>query len=237
MMDWVLEWLPWVPPLFISGIFNLLVAYQKLYRDCRSPLFNPWSSFGVWWWVVVQLALPSLIFFFYAKISTKPTVDFLLYWTAVLVGSFFTLFVNANADFGFISFSIDKVYAFLNELAYKSIASGQTARLASFKQDLKQELMQNPSTLDDGLNWIQDYFSEDIALKSNLIEQNELLEEVKQALAENKPDEKVAEVIALVMKIRRKDCKQLLSRFGSEETLKKYFSGFFQILLSRFFKK
>jgi hypothetical protein len=224
MMDWVLEWLPWVPPLFISGIFNLLVAYQKLYRDCRSPLFNPWSSFGVWWWVVVQLALPSLIFFFYAKISTKPTVDFLLYWTAVLVGSFFTLFVNANADFGFISFSIDKVYAFLNELA-------------SFKQDLKQELMQNPSTLDDGLNWIQDYFSEDIALKSNLIEQNELLEEVKQALAENKPDEKVAEVIALVMKIRRKDCKQLLSRFGSEETLKKYFSGFFQILLSRFFKK
>jgi hypothetical protein len=226
MKAWILEWLPWMPPLLISGIFNLLVAYQKLYRDCRSPLFNPWRLFGVWWWVIVQLTLPGLIFFVYAKIPTKPAVDISLYCTAVSVGFFFTLLVNANADLGFTNFpiSIDKISDFLNKLAYKSIASGQTVLRANFKQDLKQALMQNQLNLDNGLNWIKDYFSEDIMLKDDPKEQRKLLTEVEQALAEDKPEEKVAAAIALVMKIRRKDCQQLLKRFGSEDSLKKYFS-------------
>lgn len=224
MKGWILEWLPWIPPLLISGILNLLVAYQKLYRDCRSPLFNPWRSFGFWWWVVVQLTLPSLIFYFFAKIPSKPAVDFSLYWTAILVGFFFTLFVNANADLGFISFSIDKIYAFLNELAYSSIAAGQTAQLADFKQDLKQELMQNPLNLDNGLNWMRDYFSEDITLKNNPTEQSKLFVKVEQTLVENKLEEKVAAAISLVMKVRRKDCKRMLTRFNSSEFfIKKYF--------------
>lgn len=225
MTAWFLEWLPWMPPLLLSGVFNILVAYQKLYRDCRSPLFNPCRSFGVWWWVLIQFTLPILIFFFYAKISTKPTIDFSLYWTAILVGFFFTIFVNANADLGFTSFSVDKISIFLNDLAYKSVAAGQTGPLADFKQDLKQELLQNKTSLDNGLNWLQDYFSEDMTLKTNPAEQRELLTEVEQALAQNTPEDKASAVIPLALKVRRKDCKRMLTRFNSSESfIKKYFS-------------
>jgi hypothetical protein len=225
MTAWFLEWLPWMPPLLLSGVFNLLVAYQKLHRDCRSPLFNPWRSFGVWWWVLIQLILPLLIFWSYAKIATKPTINFSLYWTAILVGFFFTLFVNANADLGFTSFSVDKVSIFLNDLAYKSVAAGQTGPLADFKQDLKQELLKNTPSLDNGLNWLKDYFSADITLKSNPEEQSELLTEVEQALAQNAPEDKASAIIPLALKVRRKDCKRMLTRFDSSESfMKKYFS-------------
>lgn len=223
-MTWIVEWLPWIPPALLSGIINLFVAYQKLYRDCRSPLFNPWRSFGVWWWVIVQLALPILVFWFHAKIPDKPAINFSLYWTAISLGFVFTLFVNANADLGFINFSIDKYYAFFNEFAYQSIGAGQAAQLANFKQDLRKVLKDNTQNLDNSLDWIKDYFSEDVSLKNNPIEQRELLQEVEQAKAKNTTEEKVAAVIALVMKIRRKDCKQMLNRFTNNETfLKKYF--------------
>jgi hypothetical protein len=225
MIGWILAWLPWLPPLLLSGIFNFLVAYQKLYRDCRSPLFRPWRSFGFWCWILLQITLPAIIFYFYGNISSKPPIDFSLYWTAILIGFFFTMFVNANADIGFVNFSVDKLYAFLNQIVYDLIAANQTGQLADFKRDLNQELLQNQTDLDEGLNWLRAYFDSDIGLKNEPQERTALLEEVDQALAQNIPSDKVKAAIALILKVRRKDCQRLLRRLKcSQKFLQTYFS-------------
>jgi hypothetical protein len=222
MIAWIVEWWPWILSVLLSGIFNLLVAYRKLYRDCRSPFFNPWCSWGFWLWVLVQMFLPGLIFYFYAKISSKPTVDFSLYWTAILVGFFFTVFVNANADLGFTSFSIDKLEIFLNKLAYDLIAAEQTGKITDFKIDLDREMLQNQIGLNEGLNWLKEYFASDIALSRE--ELNKRIEEVDRALAKSTNEEKARAAIALVLWVRRKDYLRMLKRFKcSDEFIKTYF--------------
>jgi hypothetical protein len=222
-MNWIAQWWPWIPPILLSGIFNLLVAYQKLYRDCRSPFFNPWLSFGFWFWVMVQLGLPALVFCFYGKISSKPTVDFSLYWTAILVGFFFTVFVNADADLGFTNFPVDKIYSFLTGLAYGKIASEQTGKLANFRADLREELLQNSTYLNEGLSYLKDYFQSDFAV-NNPKEQSELIAQVARALAQSTDLEKANEAISLILRVRRKDCPQVCRRFScSQKFLQDYF--------------
>jgi hypothetical protein len=226
-MNLILQWFPWIPPLLLSGIFNLLVAYQKLYRDFRSPFFNPWLSFGFWLWVLIQLGLPALVFCFYGKIFSKPTVDFSLYWTAIQVGFFSPIFVNADADLGFTNFPVDKFYAFFNDLADNLISAGQTGRLADFTVDLKQEL-QRSSNLDEGLDWLKGYFQRDFILRKNPEYLSELVAEVERALEKPSKDEKVNAAIALIFQsvIRPKDYPKACRRFGcSQKFLQDYFQG------------
>lgn len=220
------EWFPYLLPILLSGIFNLFVAYRKLYRDFRSPFFNPWRSLGFWVWVSIQIGLPALLFFFYAKIAEKPKVDFSLYWTAILVGFFFTLFVNANADLGFVNFSIDKLYAFLNDWAEDMISAGQTGQLADFMTDLRRELEENLNNLDEGLQWLEDYFQSDFVLKKNPRELSRLESEVDRACQQSTASEKAKAAVSLILKVRPKDCPRACRRFGCRDPfLKDYFPG------------
>jgi hypothetical protein len=226
--DWfkTWEWWPYILPVLLSGIVNFFVAYQKLYRDFRSPFFNPWISFGFWFWGIIQIGLPALVFFFYGKISEKPTVDFPLYWTAILVGFFFTLFVNANADLGFINISIDKLYSSLNDWAEDMISSGQTGKLADFTTDLTRELEGKFTNLDEGLTWLKNYFQSDFVLKKNPNELSKLESEIDRAFQQSTPPDKATAAVSLILKVRPKDCPQACKRFGcSQKFLQKYFQG------------
>jgi hypothetical protein len=223
MKAWLMDWLPFIPPLLCAGIFNVFVAYQKLYRDCRSPLFKPLHSLGFYLWVLVQFIFPALVAFWFCKINSKPTVDFSLYGNAILIGLFFTVFVNANADFGFVSFPVDKIYAYLNELANNAIADKQTGKRTEFEVDLQKQLT-GSNQLTDLLKYLRRYFSNDTSLKKELSEQADLLEEVNRALECTGELEQINSAISLIMKVRPKDCKQMLSRYGcTERFLKDYF--------------
>lgn len=218
MKAWIVEWLPWFPPIILPGLANLLVAYQKLYRDCRSPLFNPWLSWGFWLWVMIQLTLPGLIFCFYGQIPTQPSLNVSLYWTAIQVGFFFTLFVNANADLGFVNISVDKLYAFLNQLTYSLIAAGQLGRLTDLRQALTQQLTQQPAQLDSGLRWLKAYFSADFSIKQGSSEHQQLMEELERATSQTTVEAKVEAAIALVWKVRRRDTQRALKSLGCSNT-------------------
>jgi hypothetical protein len=216
-----------IPPLLTSGSLNLFFAYQKLYRDCRSPLFKPFKSWEFYVWGFVQLALPIVVAFFFCKLSSKPTVDLSLWWNIISVGLFFTVFVNANSDLGLFVIPIDKIYAFLNEIAYGAIARYQTGKITDFQVDLQKELLRlsiDSDNLSDLQDYLRKYFMNDVSLRKDPGEQISLLKEVDRALKDTIESVRINALIALVMKVRPKDCKNMLVRYGCcKDFIKSYF--------------
>jgi hypothetical protein len=180
-MDKVWEWLPWLQALLLCGVINAVVAYQKLYRDAKSPFFRPWNILGFYIWLIIQIALPATFFWFYGKVVTKPSINPEFYLSAIAVGFFFTLLANSNSDLGFVNFSIDKYYGFLNQLAYNRIAASQTGKLTQFKQALKQYLIQTPGVIDPALDYLKDYVKSDVALKLEEQTRTDYLQQIESA--------------------------------------------------------
>jgi hypothetical protein len=210
----LLIWWPWVIPALLAGSFNLIVAYQKFYQACRSPFFNPWRSAGFWFWVFVQMFLPALFFWFYAKIPSKPTINQELYFSSVGVGFFFMILVNANSDLGFFNFPIDKVYAFLTKLAYDRIAVEQTGKWTRFEMLLIAELEGKFGTLDKGTMGLKRYFTNDLSFNSNESERQARLAECDRARTQPDPAKKLEAILAILLQIRRQDLPDRLLDFG-----------------------
>ncbi|MFM7439888.1 MAG: hypothetical protein ACKO2V_15030, partial [Snowella sp.] len=138
---------------------------------------------------------------------------------------FFTVFVNADADLGFTNFPVDKFYLFLTGLAYDKIAAEQTGTLAEFTADLKGQLQQS-GNLDEGLDWLKDYFQSDFVLQKDPTNLTEIVAEIERALAQSTNSEKAIAATSLILKVRRKDSRKACRRFGcSQQFLQKYFSG------------
>lgn len=118
MQSWFVEWLPVLLVALLSGVFNLIVAYAKFDRDIRSPFFRPLKSIGFWLWLLLQLAIPGIIFWmiYGPTIKTIPaanpkdlpaheiTID--LITKAITLGIGFTAFVNSKIDLGFAGLSL-----------------------------------------------------------------------------------------------------------------------------------
>jgi hypothetical protein len=207
-------WIPWIILILLAGSFNLMVAYQKLYQDCRSPFFHPWKSCGFWFWVVIQMAAPGLVFWFFAKISDKPEIKPELCFSAIGVGFFFTVLVNANADLGFVNFPIDKWYAFFNKLAYDRIAAEQTGKWTKFEQQLSDQLHANSASLEKGLVGLQRYFNRDLTFKNNEPERQARLRECDAARQAPTLDLRIEAIASLLLHIRRSDLRDRLQDFG-----------------------
>ncbi len=99
----------------LPGIFNLIVAYEKFNRKCRSPFFTPWSSSGFWLWALLQVSLPGICFWllYGATIKSPINLSWDLVTKAITVGLGFTAFVNANIDLGFVGVAVGDVYFWL----------------------------------------------------------------------------------------------------------------------------
>lgn len=230
MQSWFTEWLPVIGVALLSGVFNLIIAYTKFDRDIRSPFFTPWKSLGFWLWLLLQLAIPAMIFWFIygstvkaipsptdSKIITHEiTTD--LVTKAITVGIGFTAFVNANIDLGFAGVPLDKFSAILTQLTYQIIAHKQTRKLSDFTTDLELELKQPSINLSAGLNYLKNYFQNDFALKRNPIEQQLILDRIIQANINPQG------IPSLILEVRSRDVLTVLKRFGCPDPFcKKHF--------------
>jgi hypothetical protein len=206
--------------MLLCGLINAVVAYQKLYRDAKSPFFRPWRIWGFYLWLVIQMALPAAFFWFYAKVATKPETNPEFYLSAILVGFFFTVLVNSNSDLGFVNFSIDKYYGFLNQLAYNRIGAAQTGKLTHFKQVLKQHLTQNPTALEPALDYLKLYVESDLALKLEEKTRMDYLQQIQSALQQPDALAKTAATIAISQQVlRRHDYPAWLKSLNASQDL------------------
>jgi hypothetical protein len=181
-MDKIVEWSPWLKAMLLCGSINAIVAYRRLYEDAKSPFFKPWKFFGFYIWLLIEISIPAIFFWFYGKVGGKPDANSEFYISAITVGFFFTILVNSNSDLGFVSFSIDKFYGELRRLAYNQIASTQTAKLTRFKQQLKQHLTQNTTAAISALDYLKDYVNSDVALKLDEQARLDYLQQIQSAL-------------------------------------------------------
>ncbi|KAM3092174.1 hypothetical protein ACKFKG_23025 [Phormidesmis sp. 146-35] len=219
------EWLPLVAVAGLAGLFNLIVAYEKFNRKCRSPFFSPWLSLGLWWWVLLQVSLPTLFFWLLFGSSIKPPVTPDLVTKAITFGIAFTPFVNANIDLGFAGVPLGEFYFLLTQPAYSQMASAQAGKLAEFISDLETELNRQATIqLEAGFTYLKNLFRSDFALKYKEVEQQKLLERVKAARIQTSQPQQIDEITSLLLEVRSRDCFSALKRFGCSDTfLQKYF--------------
>lgn len=231
MQAWFTEWLPVICVALLAGVFNLIIAYIKFDRDIRSPFFIPWKSLGFWLWLLLQLAIPAIIFWFIygSTVKTLPsstdskiitheiTID--LITKAITVGIGFTAFVNASIDLGFAGVPLDKFSAILTQLTYQIIAYKQTGKLAAFMTDLETQLTQPSINIPAGLTYLKNYFQNDFALKRNPIDQQAIFDRITQA------NTNPQSIPSLILEVRSRDVLTVLKRFGCSNTfLENYFS-------------
>lgn len=222
MPDWGRDWLPLIVVAGLAGIFNLIVAAEKFNRKFRSPFFAPWLSLGLWWWVLIQLSLPIGVLWLLFGSLFKPPVTLDFATKAIAVGLGFTAFVNANIDLGFVPVPLSDFYLVLTRLAFRQIEAGQRGKLAAFQVDLHQELSQNSSQLDAGLNYLKYYFRDDSSRK--LEEERELLKQIDAAQNQTSYKEKVDVIVSLLRELRSQDYFDALKRFGCRDPfLQQYF--------------
>lgn len=230
MQAWFVEWLPVLLVALLSGGFNLIVAYAKFDRDIRSPFFRPLRSIGFWLWLLLQLAIPAMIFWiiYGPTIKTIPaanpkdlpsheiTID--LITKAITLGIGFTAFVNSKIDLGFAGLSLHDLSSNLTKPIYQIIARKHNRTLAGFTTDLEDDLTQPTIDLSAGLKYLRNYFEYDFALKWDPIEQRKILDRITNAGNDPKA------ITSLILEVRSRDCIDVLQRFNcSKNFLKSYF--------------
>jgi hypothetical protein len=219
-IDLIKEWQPWLLPTLLSGLINTVVSSRKLYLDAKSPFFRPFRIPGFYLWLLVQNSIPACFFWFYSKASTKPPVNSEFYLSAITIGFFFTLVVNSNSDIGFVSFSIDKFYGFLNKFTYDIISSNQTRKYTDFKRSLKAHLSNQARFIEPSLDYLKDYVEDDISFKYDEELRSDYLKKIK--TAEQEPDQaiKIATTIALAKLILPRGAyPRWLKETGCDQTL------------------
>ncbi len=223
MIDFVWGWRDWIAVALISSALNLLVAYGHFHKRCRYlPFLNPWSTLGVWWWFIVQLALPGAAFWFLYSLSSRPPINFDLVTKAITFGLVFTALAHAYVDTGFFGVNIKDFYTVLTEIAYKQIAASQTRNTAAFWTDFQQTLTKGNQDLFAGLDYLRNYFSKDVSLDeqtkqsyiSRINDVQELSSRAEQVIA-----------ITSLLDVRRKDLPEILRRFQISEALYRSYSA------------
>jgi len=215
-MDELTKFLPLIPVILIPGLLNLFVAFNQLAKDCQSlPFFKPHKTPGVWLWVIFQIMLPCLFFFLMFSQSLNSKIDTDLYGKAVSFGFGFVAFMNSTIDTGLIApIDIKTFYTTLVRLAYNLIASKENARTAIFWSNFRTTLINSQKDLNDGLNFLESYFTKDISLSKQ--EKEDSVNRLKNIRTMNDRNIQVGAIEAL-MNVRRKDLPYVLKAFGFDD--------------------
>lgn len=221
-----IEWLPYIGIAILPGIVNIIAAWQELNKQCRFlPFFKPHRSLGFWIWLLLQFTAPILLFLGVNPLNSKPTIDLKLVFEALGLGVGFVVVLNATTEVGSLSFGLKPVYNFFVDIAYNLIANKQTGRTAAFWHDLEKQLNQPNTNLIAGLNYLENYFNSDPALRRKQQELQEKLNKLDQARRKTPEQEQVKEIKSLIMmNVRRNDLTEVLNNFNcSQELLNRYF--------------
>lgn len=229
MQAWFVEWGAVLGVALLSGVFNLIVAYAKFDRDIRSPFFSPLKSIGFWFWLILQLSIPAIIFWVIygptIKAIPNPATNTIdheinldLITKAITLGIGLTAFINSKIDLGFAGLSLNDLSSYLTQTIYGIIARKHNLKLANFTTDLELELTQSTIQRAAGLNYLRNYFQYDFALKWNPTEQQKLLDRITQAGTDPQA------ITSLILEVRSRDVFETLKRFGCQDAfLKPYF--------------
>ncbi|MBD2102232.1 hypothetical protein [Leptolyngbya sp. FACHB-261] len=225
-MNDLLSWLPWIGVALLPGVFNTLVAYRELSEKCKIlAFFEPQKSFGFWLWLVAELLMPCLPFWFAFSLSSKPTIDIYLIIEAVLFGFGFVALLNSRTKVGSLRTDIKPFYDYIVNIAYDLIAASQTRKAAEFWTDVEDELNAS-SDLNDGLDFLENYFViSDVSLtrerKESYQQQLDMIDNISSRT------EQVKMIIATVLKdVRRRDLPEVLRRMGCRRSfLQKYYAA------------
>lgn len=219
----LLSWLPYLCIAAIPGLFNILVAFGELAKECRFlPFFEPARSTGVWLWAVIQFSFPAVLFWFTASLFTRPDIDAALFVQALGFGFGFVAILNARTDIASVSLNIKGIYAFFVGLAYQQIAANQTRQAAIFWTEVGQELSSYLQAIPQGLKYLENYFESDISLPID--QKARYRERLDIARNQSTDDKKVEAVVGLMKDIRRKDLSFTLKQFGFPDGfIKRYF--------------
>lgn len=207
------EWLPWIAIALLAGILNVFVAFKKLQEICKFlPFFEPQQNLWIVVWELFQLALPATVFWMVFGLSAKPPITVSLVSQAITFGVNFVLLATALSDVGFFSANINSIYDGAASFVKDRIAASQTRKTAEFWTDFKKELSQaKPEAIDAGLDYLEEYFREDISL--TLPEKRNYLEQIAHTRTLTAGDSQT-EAIKSLMEIRRQDLPKVLERFA-----------------------
>ncbi len=222
-MTLLLAWWPWILVALIPGIFNVLVAYKRLDKECQFyPFFRPYQSFGFWIWLLINLILPALTFWMLYSVATKPAINPDLVTKAIVLGLVFTALVNAYVDTGFFGVDLKQFYSFLTGLAYGPIAAGQNLRSTNFWIDFQTELSQGNQNLEEILDFLEEYLLNDVSL--TVEDKQNYQKQIAQARTVTPRREQV-KIIKSLMFIRRRDLPTVLKRFGCSDAFLHHYFG------------
>lgn len=216
------QWVSYLLITSIPGVINLIAASQELGKKCRSLVFfQPLQSPGVYFWALLQLLAPSVLFWYMFELDpqvpiTRELLPELLSEASGL-GVGFVALLNATTEVGSIPIKIKPIYNFFVEMAYDQIAKKQTRYAASFWRQVEVELATfQTEQIADGLAYLEDYFNVDISLDD---EETELYKKkIKKVREQSEQVEQIRLLKSLLLKeVRRADLANVLQEFGFTE--------------------
>ncbi|NEO86127.1 MAG: hypothetical protein F6J87_18005 [Spirulina sp. SIO3F2] len=212
------QWLGYLLIAAIPGMINLIAASQELGKQCRALVFfQPLRSPGVYFWVVLQLLAPSILFWYMFELDpTKSlTLESLpeLLSEAFLLGVGFVAILNSTTEVGSIPIKIKPIYSFFVEIAYDQIAKQQTRHTAYFWRQVEVDLETYPAEqIVAGLAYLEDYFIVDISLDE---EETESYRGKLEKARQNEESKAQIKLIKDLLKdVRRADLAIALQEFG-----------------------
>lgn len=204
---------------FLSGSINCLVAWFELDKKCRClPFFEPLKTFGFWLWSFIQIAVPSLVFWYIFIVfpNAEPPIDLVLAFQSLTTGLIFSAVLNASTEIGTLSINIKPLHDLFLEISYQLIACQYISRTAKFWFKLEQELNQGSIDIRNGLLYLEQYFSNDFSLSA--IKKQEIQNQLQTISQLTQATEKIKAILTLFKtEIRRKDLPRTLKNFNCSD--------------------
>ena len=210
----------------IPGIVNLLAAFDELDKQAKFLVFfRPSRSLGFWLWLLVQLLLPGVLFWYWLDLPNKSIDDFdtkFIIEEAVAKGLIFIAVVNSSVEIGSLPINIKTFYNAVIQQIFRLIDRRQAAVTSEFWTEFEEALLASePGDLQRGLKYLENYFTRGLRLPQEKKDYREKLQKVRD---ESDRERKVSALID-VMDVRRRDLTRALGWFHCQALKDKFDRG------------
>lgn len=208
------QWISYVILALLAGFTNCLVAWVELNKKCRClPFFEPQKSFGFWLWSLLQISIPSVLFWYILSLQSKPEIDLVLIFQALTTGIIFNGVLNASTEIGTFPVNVKLFHDLLLNTVYELINSQYISKTAEFWIKLDQELNQNYISVNTGLRYLDEYFSNNIFL--DRAKKQEIEEKLQNIRDLTQQTEKIKAIVNIFKaEVERKDLPRTLKNFN-----------------------
>lgn len=215
----------------LAGIFNAISALSMLFEQTqRTPIFRPYTNWLFWVWVLAEIFIPAIGFWWVFNIERKTLIDIGLCVKSIGFGLSFTAVATTSLTTGPVAYSIKPLYELLISITRVNIAKKDRNLNLAFWNDFSDELatiQENNITV--GLDFVVAYFKDNLEYERSPHKTQEIknLEienlEKKVEIARNPDTERISKIISVVKSnIHRDSLYTCLSKFNCTKTQNKY---------------